>query len=39
MGFFFPRSTTALPESVQISRVTWQRVEKFGDDNAQDRLF
>ena len=39
MGFFPPRSTTALPESLQISRVTWQRVEKFGDDNAQDRLF
>lgn len=39
MGFFFPRSTTALPESLQISRVPWQRVEKFGDDNAQDRLF
>ena len=39
MGFFFPRPTAALPESLQISRVTWQRVEKFGDDNAQDRLF
>ena len=39
MDFYFPRPTTALPEFLQISRVTWQTVERCGNGNAQDRLF
>lgn len=39
MDFYFPRPTAALPEFLQISRVTWQTVERRGSGNAQDRLF